>query len=239
MDPLIIHRQMLEQVALALGEELLLTMTFVGGCTTGLLLTDAFSSEQGRHTDDVDLIVHVMGHVGFNQLQAQLTKHGFSISMPDPDENLPICAMKLGDLRVDFMPDDASVLGFTNRWYKAAMQTATPYKLTGDITINLVSPVYFIATKLEAYKGRGKGDALISRDIEDILLLVDGREELINEVQSSGAKVQTYIAIELTSLLQDNNFEYAVAAQGKGSSEREQMIFDRLELLAKTPVQQH
>lgn len=138
-----------------------------------------------------------------------------------------------------FMPDDESVLGFTNRWYKAAMQTATPYKLTGDITINLVSPVYFIATKLEAYKGRGKGDALTSRDIEDILLLVDGREELISEVQSAGAKVQTYIAIELTSLLQNNNFEYAVASQGKSSSEREQMIFDRLELLAKTPVEQH
>jgi hypothetical protein len=119
------------------------------------------------------------------------------------------------------------------------MQTATPYKLTGDITINLVSPVYFIATKLEAYKGRGKGDALTSRDIEDILLLVDGREELISEVQSAGAKVQTYIAIELTSLLQNNNFEYAVASQGKSSSEREQMIFDRLELLAKTPVEQH
>ncbi|HCH33221.1 MAG TPA: hypothetical protein DE045_09785 [Oceanospirillaceae bacterium] len=239
MDPLILHRQMLEQVALALGEELLLTMTFVGGCTTGLLLTDAFSSEQGRHTDDVDLIVHLMGHVGFYQLQTQLTKRGFSINMPDPDEDFPICAMKLGDLRVDFMPDDASVLNFTNRWYKAAMQTATPYQLTGDITINLVSPVYFIATKLEAYKGRGMGDALSSRDIEDILLLVDGREELIYEVQSAATDVHAYIAREFSSLLQDNNFEYAVASQSGPSNEREQMIFDRLELLAKTPVEQH
>jgi len=230
---------MLEQVALALGEELLLTMTFVGGCTTGLLLTDAFSSEQGRHTDDVDLIVHLMGHVGFYQLQTQLTKRGFSINMPDPDEDFPICAMKLGDLRVDFMPDDASVLNFTNRWYKAAMQTATPYQLTGDITINLVSPVYFIATKLEAYKGRGMGDALSSRDIEDILLLVDGREELIYEVQSAATDVHAYIAREFSSLLQDNNFEYAVASQSGPSNEREQMIFDRLELLAKTPVEQH
>ena len=239
MDPLILHRQMLEQVALALGEELLLTMTFVGGCTTGLLLTDAFSSEQGRHTDDVDLIVHLMGHVGFYQLQTQLTKRGFSINMPDPDEDFPICAMKLGDLRVDFMPDDASVLNFTNRWYKAAMQTATPYQLTGDITINLASPVYFIATKLEAYKGRGMGDALSSRDIEDILLLVDGREELIYEVQSAATDVHAYIAREFSSLLQDNNFEYAVASQSGPSNEREQMIFDRLELLAKTPVEQH
>ncbi len=72
MGALTVNRQMLEKVAQALGEELLPTMTFVGGCTTGLLLTDAFASEQGRHTDDVDLIVHVMGYVGFYQLQEQL-----------------------------------------------------------------------------------------------------------------------------------------------------------------------
>tara|TARA_B100000780_G_scaffold2529_1_gene2167 strand:- start:2115 stop:2834 length:720 start_codon:yes stop_codon:yes gene_type:complete len=239
MGALTVNRQMLEKVAQALGEELLPTMTFVGGCTTGLLLTDAFASEQGRHTDDVDLIVHVMGYVGFYQLQEQLKKHGFSIGIPDPDEDFPICAMKLGDLRVDFMPDDESVLNFTNRWYKAAMLTATPYKLTRDITINLVSPVYFIATKLEAYKGRGKGDALSSRDIEDILQLVDGREELIDEVQSADSEVRAYIAIEFNSLLQDQNFEYAVASQAGSSSEREKVIFERLESLATTPVEQH
>ena len=47
------------------------------------------------------------------------------------------------------------------------MQTATEHALTPEITIRLVAPVYFIATKLEAYKGRGGGYAMGSRDIED------------------------------------------------------------------------
>lgn len=121
---------MLETVAKALGSDLCQQMTFVGGCTTGLLLTDDYTREQVRHTDDVDLIVHVMGHVGFHSLQRQLQKQGFTIGMPESGETQPICAMRLGDLRVDFMPDDEEVLGFTNRWYKAAMETAKPYGLT-------------------------------------------------------------------------------------------------------------
>ena len=66
-------------------------------------MTDEFSNEQVRHTEDVDLIVHTLGYVGFNALQEQLKGHGFKIPVPDPGEALPICAMKLGDLRVDFM----------------------------------------------------------------------------------------------------------------------------------------
>ncbi len=53
-----VHREMLINVAVALGTELFQKMVFVGGCTTSLLLTDAFTIEQVRHTDDVDLIIH-------------------------------------------------------------------------------------------------------------------------------------------------------------------------------------
>lgn len=237
MSTLAVHKQMLETVAQALGEELLQTMTFVGGCTTGLLLTDVFTREQVRHTDDVDLIVHVMGYGGFIQLQEQLTRKGFSIKIPDPDETFPICAMKLGELRVDFMPDDEAVLGFSNRWYKAAMETATPYELTKVLTINLVAPVYFIATKLEAFNGRGKGDVLASRDIEDILNLVDGRSELISEIQNAAEEVQDYIRVEIAQLLKVNDFEYAVSSQAGNSQDRETLIFERLDSLAAAPAE--
>ena len=233
MSNLAIHKEMLMQVARALGTELRSRMVFVGGCTTGLLLTDAFTLEQVRHTDDVDLIVHVMGYGGFQQLKEQLKTKGFSESSPDPDEDFPICAMKLGELRVDFMPDDEAVLGFTNRWYKAAVTTATHYTLTDDITINLVTPVYFIATKLEAYKGRGKGDVMASRDIEDILNLLDGRPELMGEIQAAPTELQHYIATEIAQLLTIRGFEYAVASQAGGAQEREELIFERLEYLEK------
>ena len=67
-----ILQRMLENVAKALGPELCQQMTFVGGCTTGLLLTDEYSMEQVRYTDDVDLIVHTMGYLGFHSLQKKL-----------------------------------------------------------------------------------------------------------------------------------------------------------------------
>ncbi len=223
---------MLEQVAIALGPALRAQMTFVGGCTTGLLLTDDFTKEQVRHTDDVDLIVHTMGYLGFHALQDQLRLQGFTIPMPPPGESLPICAMQLGPLRVDFMPDDEKVLGFGNRWYQDAMETATKYELNPDLTIRLVTPVYFLATKLEAFKGRGNGDTLGSRDIEDILHLVDGRPELVEEVRAASAEVQAYFVDELSKLLEDQNFEYAVSSQAGGNSEREAIIFQRLEKLA-------
>lgn len=232
MSNLPLLKEMLEQVAIALGPTLREQMTFVGGCTTGLLLTDEFTKEQVRHTDDVDLIVHTMGYLGFHSLQDQLREQGFTIPMPPPGESLPICAMQLGSLRVDFMPDDEEVLGFGNRWYQAAMETATTYALTPDLTIRLVTPVYFLATKLEAFKGRGNGDTLGSRDIEDIVHLVDGRPELVEEVRLAPSEVQAYFAEELATLLNDQYFEYAVSSQAGGSSEREAIIFERLEQVA-------
>lgn len=225
----LVLQAMLERVATALGPELCQQMTFVGGCTTGLLLTDEFTLEQVRHTDDVDLIVHTMGYTAFHALQEQLKTHGFSI--PASTVDAPICAMNLGDLRVDFMPDDDS-LGFTNRWYQDAMATASPYQLTDELSIRLVSPVYFVATKLEAYKGRGNNDPLDSRDIEDILNLVDGREELLDEVKAASAEVQRYISEEISSLLEVSDFEYAVQSQARGDAGREHLIFERLDALA-------
>lgn len=222
---------MLCQVAKALGPNLCQQMTFVGGSTTGLLLTDAFTREQVRSTDDVDLIVHVMGPVGFARLQETLRARGFRVSPQEEDDDFPICAMKLGDLRVDFMPDD-NTLGFSNRWYKDAMATSTSYDLDEETTINLVSPVYFVATKLEAWKGRGRGDALSSRDIEDILNLIDGRPELQNEIESAVIEVRDYIRQEIGQLLSDGNFEYAVSAQARGDADRENLVFERLEALA-------
>ncbi|MCA6952926.1 hypothetical protein QWJ20_14100 [Pectobacterium sp. S5] len=222
------HR-MLVEVALALGSDLVKQVTFVGGCTTALLLTDEVTAEQVRHTDDVDLIVHVISYTKYNALQEELKKKGFKIVAPDKGEDIPICAMQLNELRVDIMPDDESILGFSNRWYKEAMENSFDYQLNEDITIKLVSPDYFVATKLEAWLGRGKGDALTSRDIEDIINLIDGREELISELSNSSDTVKAFISEQLSQLLEDSNFEYAVSSQSNNSPQRERIIFERIE----------
>ena len=227
------HIEMISAVAQALGDVLLPQMAFVGGCTTALLLTDEFSKEQVRHTDDVDLIVHVVGHVGMDQLQRQLGARGFAHVM---EEDAPICTMRLGGLRVDFMPDDAAVLGFTNRWYTEALQTATPCALPTGQTIRLVTPPLFVATKLEAYKGRGDNDPLGSRDIEDILTLVDGRPSLLDELRGASMPLRQYVAHELMQLLPSHSFAYAVTSAAGNDPGREALIFERLDAMAEKPA---
>lgn len=55
--------------------------------------------------------------------------------------------------------------------------------------------------KLEAFKGRGRGDFLASRDFGDIVTLIDGRPELLNEFAGADADVRGYIAAEVGRLL--------------------------------------
>ena len=223
------QRAMLRQVAEALGDELREQVAFVGGCTTGLLLTDAFTQEQVRSTDDVDLIVPVITYAEWHQLKKALKTRGFT-EPSSLDEDAPICAMNLGKLRVDVMPDHEKVLGFSNRWYRQALESASPVSLGDDLTIRVVSPPLFVATKLAAYRGRGNEDPLESTDIEDILSLVDGRPELLGEVRASDHELQACIATDLAQLLANEAFGYAVQSQAR-DPDREGLLFERLEAL--------
>ncbi|NMR26524.1 hypothetical protein HH219_13440 [Pseudoalteromonas sp. NEC-BIFX-2020_015] len=225
MNTINLQKEMLIKVATALGEDLIRSMVFVGGCTTGLLVTDEFTKEQIRYTDDVDLIVDIMGYAAWTDLQEHLKTKGFSIDMGEE----VMCRMILDNLKVDFMPVDENALGFTNIWYKGAVATAEDYVLNDTLTIKLITPEYFVATKLEAYLGRGKGDALSSHDIEDLLNIFDGRSSIVNDISSASDDLKNYVSEQLKSLMEDENFEYAVQGTSRNSYDREQLIFERIE----------
>ncbi|MFC1311984.1 MAG: hypothetical protein G8D80_17565 [gamma proteobacterium symbiont of Ctena orbiculata] len=219
--------QMLIPVAEALGDELLPYVAFVGGSTTAFLMTDPITRQAVRFTEDVDIILKVEGKAHWQRLLQQLRERGFQESMED---NLT-CRMRLGALKVDFIPDDAAILGFTNRWYHQALASAQPYALTDGITINLLAPAYFIATKLEAYHGRGDNDPLSSHDLEDIINLVDGRIELVEEVTHAQEDVRRYIAGQFSALLDHPDFDYAVQCNLQ-DSRRSDLFFDRWERIS-------
>ena len=228
-----IQEVMLQRVADALGTELLRQVAFVGGCTTGLLITDAVSREAVRFTDDVDLIVHVIGLGNWYQFVQVLTGKGFRTS---PEDDV-ICRMRLRDgnaseLIVDFMPEDAAILGFGNRWYADALRVAVDHTLPGGTVIRVVAPAYFLGTKLEAFRGRGNNDPLGSRDVEDILNVVDGRATLVDEVAHASKALRADIAAGLTDLMALRDFDYAVQATARNNKQREELIFARLDILA-------
>lgn len=88
-------------------------IAFVGGCATGLLLTDPAAAPV-RPTLDVDAIVAIASYGEFMNLETRLRDLGFHQSIA---EGAPICRWLSGDLILDLMPTDSSILGFSNIWY--------------------------------------------------------------------------------------------------------------------------
>ena len=70
----------------------------------------------------------------------------------------------------------------------------------------MVSAVAFVATKLEAFASRGGGDFLSSHDLEDVLNIVDGREELAEELAAAPAELRQVVATALDKLLMNPDF---------------------------------
>jgi hypothetical protein len=152
-------------------------LVLVGGCTTGLFITDPAATGI-RPTKDVDAIVDVTSYAKYAALADNLRAIGL---VEDATEGAPLCRWRYGALIVDVMPTDAAVLGFSNRWYPEAIDTATTIGIAGR-PVRLVTPALFIATKLEAFRGRGGADVFASQDLEDMIAVVDSRPEIVSEV---------------------------------------------------------
>ena len=220
---------MLETVATALGNDLRQQVVFVGGCTTALFITDEVTLEGVRATDDVDLIVDLAGYPEWEDLKEQLRKKGFSESLEDD----LICRMRLGDLKVDFMPDDEKILGFSNRWYGLGIETAVSVSLADELHIKRLTPELFIATKLEAFRGRGNDDLLASHDLEDILLVIDGRPEIVQEILGAGQNVSSYIAEQFEALIGHREFEHFLTGNIRGPEGRAELVEKRFVAISR------
>ena len=113
----------------------------------------------------------------------------------------PICRWRLGEMEVDLMPTESSILGFANRWYPLAVETAQWLTLPSGTAIRLISAPAFMATKFVAFADRGQSDFLASHDLEDIINLLDGRPELHDEVANSPADLRDFLAGQCRILL--------------------------------------
>ncbi len=167
---------------------LLPEIVFVGGCTTGLLITDPAASPV-RATDDVDVIVEVASYAEYAR--------------------------------------------FSNHWFKPAIKAAAIVELDA-FELRVVTTPYFIGTKLEAFRGRGKGDFYASSDLEDIITVLDGRPTAVEEVADSPSELRRYIGKEVGKLLDNPEFVNAIPGHlaGDGISQaRSPMVLRTLSSL--------
>ena len=191
----------LRRIAVALGD-LCEQVVFVGGAVAGLLVTDPLA-DSVRATRDVDAVVNT-SRARFHEIEAQVAQRGFERDVRSD----VICRWLHSALGVafDLMPVQPEVLGFTNRWYPYAVETAERVDLGEGARIRLVSAVAFVATKLEAFASRGHGDFLSSHDLEDVLNIVDGREELMGEIADAPIEVREAVAGIFRRLLSNADF---------------------------------
>ncbi len=223
---------LLAEVAARLGA-LRESLVFVGGCATGLLVTSP-RAQPIRMTLDVDLVAEVTSLAAYHELERQFEGLGF---VHDVSAGAPICRWRTGRLVVDLMPSRSEILGFANPWYPMAIETAQRVTLPEtNLVILLIHAPEFVATKLVAFRDRGRGDYLASHDLEDFITIVDGRETLHDEVVSSSPALRRYIAGEVDALLRSDDFVSALSAQLPGdpaAQSRLPLLLQRLRLMAE------
>ena len=222
--------ELLEAAAETL-DEVLDEIVFVGGATMTLWITDP-AAPPPRPTKDVDVIVEVATRTAYYAFEERLRSLDFR------DEGHVICRWihRESGLILDAMPTDATLLGFTNRWQEKSFPHAVERELPSGARIRALPPPFLLATKIEAFRGRGGDDYVGSRDFADIVALVDGREKLREEVRATRAELRAYLAEELTALTTEERVIDGIYAQlppDAASQERaDAVVLPRLRELA-------
>jgi predicted nucleotidyltransferase len=178
---------------------------FVGGATVSLY-GDASKSE-ARPTEDVDVIIELASYTGYAELDENLRKLGFENDI----ESGVLCRYKVKGVIVDVMPTDASVIGFTNRWYADGFKFAKTIQLD-ELPVKIFTLPFFIASKIEAFKSRGQNNYLFSSDFEDIVYILENNSNIASLILQSPKDVRQYLKQCFTNFLQDVEFEEGVSA---------------------------
>jgi hypothetical protein len=222
--------ELLEQAAVDLGP-LLDKVAFLGGASLVLWVSDEAAAPI-RVTQDVDVIVEIGSTVQYYKLGEELRAQGFE---EDPERRVT-CAWRHreSELKLDVMPTDPAVLGFSNEWYGPAFAAAQERRLPSEAAIRAVTPPHLLATKIAAFRGRGRGDYLASRDFGDVIVLVDGRPEVVDEVRAAPSELRRYLSAQLGDMKSDLFFTSGVAGAllpDRASQARAPLVYERLDAI--------
>jgi predicted nucleotidyltransferase len=201
---------------------------FLGGVVTELFITSPGASSP-RQTKDVDIVVNVLNLGEYSDtLRERFVSCGL---VEDTSPGAPVCRWCLDDLIIDIMPTRGEILGFSCEWYQVAFDTAQPTMLPNGSTIRLVTPACFLATKLAAFGERGRRDPMASHDLEDIILVIDSRREILADLAAASPDLRAYVAARLSKFLARGDAEVLVAAHlmpDSDSQDRLPFVLDRI-----------
>ncbi|MGI6395549.1 MAG: hypothetical protein ACOX2F_12635 [bacterium] len=209
-----------------------LNYVFIGGSVLQFLIEDPLASPV-RTTFDIDIVLDVLTDPGQIQLEKKLSSAGFR---HDISEGAPRCRWVTDDnIKVDILSTKEKFSGNNSKWL--AETVSSPFLIKRDENVfKIASPACFIALKLEAFTDRGNDDFLGSKDLEDLIAVVDGRAEIVKEIFESNKLVAQFISEKLAQLLKNNEFIASIAGHlmpDPASQERRHIVFDRLKKMSK------
>lgn len=205
-------------------------VVFVGGATVSLY---AERAEEIRPTDDVDILLEIWTYKDYAAIEEKLRKLGFV----NDQFSRVICRYTIQDITVDIMPTGENVIGFSNKWYPEGYKNALEYRIDEDRLIKILSAPYFIATKMEAFKNRGKNDGRTSTDFEDIIFVLENRFSIWEELNIAPDNLKEYLKDIFRHLLTLPYFiEWVDVHAGYGSPTATSYIISQLkEFTSKLP----
>jgi hypothetical protein len=204
-------------------------VVFVGGVTLGLLIDD-LAAAPIRGTTDVDVIAEIITYADYIAFSERLREAHFT------EDTSLTCRWHNSALTLDVLALNKEVLGFTNIWYKSALRHASSLTLSGGQTIRVITAPFFLGTKMEAFRGRGKMDFLGSHDLEDFVAVVEGRNMLLQEIAASPEDLRNYLAEAAKSLLAESQFLDVLPGFVLGAN-RVPLVQERLKSIAARATQ--
>lgn len=197
---------------------------FVGGAVLELY-TDDPASEEVRITTDIDLTIEVTGYADLSKIEGALYTKGF---IPDPEGNTTHSYLWHG-LKIDLIPSNEQIIGFSNRWYKSGITKAVELHILSSKLL-ILPFAYFLASKLEAFNDRGKGEYRTSHDFEDIIFIINNNSKAVEEVLSSQPDVKNFIQSEFKKLLDNKHVEEYISAHlsPAGASNRYPIVHQKI-----------
>lgn len=182
--------------------ELCREVVFVGGSVAELYSDDPAATDI-RPTMDVDCVIELATYGSLQEFESLLRQHGFVNDI----ESGVICRWKFNHETVDIMPDRDSILGFTNQWYKPGFQHRILYELPDGIAVYILPPLYYIATKIQAIRGRGGDDLRFSHDFEDIIYVLNNRQDITSLFDhENNTDLIEYISFWASEILNRQNY---------------------------------
>ncbi|MBN3583365.1 nucleotidyl transferase AbiEii/AbiGii toxin family protein [Algoriphagus aestuarii] len=212
----------IKAVSIAL-QELIGDVVFVGGATVSLYADR--ETQEVRPTDDVDILVEIITYSEYSQVEEKLRNKGFA----NDTTSRVICRYRVHGIIVDVMPTSEEILGFSNIWYTPGFKNSIPYPIDEDTEIRVLSPAYFLATKLEAFRNRGNGDGRLSTDFEDIVFIVNNRSTIWQEINEADSELRSYLVEIFSSLISNKYIEEWISCHLEAAdSERTEFIISSI-----------